>query len=198
MSVEAVRSPARKIPHPRATNPVFPAFTPQSETSCNSPKQPRRSLQSLGSLPVGPASTCIRGSHQEIHSVRLTIRAGQVCELGAFSTPNQASLVFLSVARPNYCSSKASDGLAACLRACPPPPSRGRVEELYRDRESHAPCPCSSVWQERCRVSVGLCQVRPAQLVEVCCSLYEGGGGAACVSKRGAQGGIWGECVEAW
>ena len=27
---------------------------------------------------------------QEIHSVRLTIRAGQVCELGAFSTPNQA------------------------------------------------------------------------------------------------------------
>ena len=130
--------------------------------------------------------------------MRLTIRAGQVRELGAFSTSNQASLVFLSVARPNYCSSKASDGLAACLRACPPPPSRGRVEEPYRDRESHAPCPCSSVWQERCRVSVGLCQVRPAQLVEVCCSLYEGGGGAACVSKRGAQGGIWGECVEAW
>ena len=28
--------------------------------------------------------------NQEIHSVRLTIRAGQVCELGAFSTPNQA------------------------------------------------------------------------------------------------------------
>ena len=30
-------------------------------------------------------------AEQKIQSVRLTIRVGQVCELGAFSTPNQAS-----------------------------------------------------------------------------------------------------------
>jgi len=31
-----------------------------------------------------------RARSRRIESVRLTIRAGQVCELGDFSTPNQA------------------------------------------------------------------------------------------------------------